>query len=471
MTGVARLTTVTALLAIGVGLGTVTADPAPDPVALQSEPVTSSVAVCPDVRQDAGRATTVVAAGATTRTGAALAGAAAPLGDAPVLRDLARDLDGPVFVAGATGEAAGALVVEQATRLTRGPRRGIAALTCPAPAAESWFVGGATVVGSRTELMLVNVETTPALVDVEIWTKDGPADARPGRGIPVPARSRVVVPLERLAPDRDLLAVHVTASTGRVASALRVLRTDGRTPLGTDWVPQAAPPASELVVPGLPQGPGRRTALLTNPTERATTVSLELTTDDGQYVPDGLDAIAVPARSSVAVDLSDQLARTPAALRVRSDGAAVLAGVLVVDLQRGSVREIAFAAAAPALDGPTTLADVRLSPPTEVLLLLSAVDGDAAVDLLPVSAPEGVQPLRVDVPAATTVAVRLSRLPPSGATASLGLEVRPVRGSVHAARYFRERGDRGPLTTLLPLQPDRLTVARPVVVADQGARP
>lgn len=441
MSGGARVGTVVVLLAAGLGIGQLTASPAPEPAAAQAVRVTAATAVCPDVRQDGGRATTVTAAGATDR-------------DTVVT--------GPVHTTTARGDDAGALVVEQATRASGGSRRGLAALTCPAPSAESWFVGGATVVGSRTELMLVNSEPTQALVDVEVWTRTGAADPRPGRGIPVPARSRVVVPMERLAPDRDLLAVHVATTTGRVAAALVTVRADGRTPLGTDWVPQTAPPAREAVVPGLPQGPGRRTALLTNPGEREALVELELTTDDGQYVPDGLDAVAVPAFSSVAVDLSDQLADTPAALRVRSDGAPVLVGAVVVDLQRGAIREIAFAAATSALDAPTPLPGVRLSPPTEVTLLLSAVDGDAVVDLVPVAGAEGRETQRVEVLAATTVAVRL----PLSA-----LEVRPVRGTVHAARYVRERGERGPLTTLLPLQPSRLTVQRPPVVADQGARP
>ena len=388
MSGRARLGSVVGLLTVGVALGQATAGGTARTTATQEVPVTSRTAVCPDVRQDGDRgSTTLTAAGAVTRTGGPLAGPAVPLGQGAVLRDLGAGLEGAVYVAGATGEAAGALTVEQATRATAGNRRGMAALTCPSPSPEAWFVGGATVVGSFVELLLVNLEATPALVDVEVWTASGRADPRPGRGLSVPARSRIAVPLDRLAPDRDLLAVRVAAGRGRVASALRVVRVDGRTPLGTDWVPQSGPPAREVVVPGLPQGPGRRTALLTNPGDRDALVSLELTTEDGQYVPEGLGAVAVPAGTSVSVDLSEALARTPAAVRVRSDGAPVLAGASVVDRQDGPVREIAFAAGTPALTGPALLADVRLSPPTEVFLLLSALTQDAVVELVPVAAP------------------------------------------------------------------------------------
>lgn len=464
MSGAARLGAVGILLGVVVAAGQLASGPAPESLVGQQLPVTSRTAVCPDVRQDGDRgASTVTAAGGTTRTGGPLVGPRAPAAPGPVARDLAAGLEGAVHVTTATGAEAGALVVEQTTRATAGTRRGVAALACPTPSAETWFVGGATVLGTSSELLLVNGEPTAATVDVTVWTSTGRADPRPGREIRVPPRTRVAVPLERLAPDRDLLALRVAATTGRVASALRVVRVDGRTPLGTDWVPQSPGPARESVVPGLPDGPGRRTLLLTNPGDVATTVSAELTTADGQYVPDDLRAIEVPAGTSVAVDLSDALAETPAAVRVRSDGAPVLAGALVVDRQDGPVREIAFAAATPALDGPSLLADVRLSPPTEVLLLISALEGDAVVDLVP-TAPAELATQRVEVPAATTVAVRLSRFLPPGSTGSLGIEVRPVSGRVHAARYSRERGSRGPFTTLLPVLPAATSVTVPAVV-------
>lgn len=467
MSGLARLGVVTVLLAAGVAAGQATAGPAPAAPAPQPVPVAGATAVCPDVLQDGDRgATAVTAGGATTRHAGGLGAAQAALGGAPVVRDLAGAVRGP-FVVTATGPTAGALAVEQVTRATGGRRRGVAAVTCPAPGTSSWFVGGATVVGTTSELMLVNLEDVAASVDVRVWTAEGPADSRPGRGVAVPPRSRVVVPIERLAPDHDLLAVHVAAIRGRVASSLRVARSDGRTPLGVDWVPPAQPPAVEVVVPGLPQGPGRRTALLTNPGDVDALASLELTTADGQLVPAGLEDVLVPAGTSVAVDLTAALAQTPAAVRVRTDGVPIVAGAVLVDGRRGPVRDLAFSAGSAPVTSPALLADVRLSRGTEVTLLLSAVSGDAAVDLVPVAAPGALpSPQRVGVPAGTTVAVALSRFVGTG---SLALEVRPVLGAVHAARYSREEGARGPLTALLPLTPGRLVVPRLAVVADPGA--
>jgi hypothetical protein len=394
----------------------------------------AATVVCPD----AGRAGTTIGA---TAPGAEVTGG--PLGaPAGVLPPVLSGLPDGAHVLTARGAGAGGLLVEQRTRTASGPGRGASALVCPAPAAAAWFVGGATTVGTSSELVLVNVEDVPAVVDLRVWTADGPADLRPGRATVVPARSRVVVPVDRLAPDRDLLALHVDAVRGRVASALRVVRADGRTPLGTDWVPAGLPPARELVVPGLTAGPGRRTALLTNPGQDDAVVRLELVTGDGSTVPDGGEAVSVPAGTSVAVDLSAALATTRAALRVTSDGAPVLAGALLVDGD-GAARDAAWAAATPPLAGVVQLPAPPPAP--KATLLLSAPAGDAVVQL---------GGARVEVPSGTTVEVPL--------TAATSLRV--LTGPVHAARWAVEAGARGPLTTLLPVLPARLDVRRPVVL-------
>jgi hypothetical protein len=255
MTARVRLGAVTALLAAGLAAGHVTAGPPPDRASPQAVPVIGAAAACPDVRQEAERgASTVTAAGAADRTAGPLGAPLRPLGSAPVVRDLAPKVAG-AFVVTARGPGAGALVVEQATRATGGTRRGVASLRCPEPGTSSWFVGGATTVGSSTELVLVNLEQAPATLDVRVWAAQGPADPRPGRGLTVAPRSRLVGPLDRLAPDRDLLALHVATSRGRVAASLRVVRADGRIPLGTDWVPPGQEPAPEAVVPGCRPAP------------------------------------------------------------------------------------------------------------------------------------------------------------------------------------------------------------------------
>lgn len=292
-------------------------------------------------------------------------------------------------------------------------------------------------------------------------------------GLSVAPHARAAIRLDALAPDKALLALRVVAQRGRVAAAVRHVRFDGLTPRGVDWVPRALPPATTVVVPGFPQGPGRRVVLVTNPGPDPTSVSLRLTESDRQRVPPGLEAVEVPAGTTVATDITTLTDRSPAAVTVTSDGGPVLAGGFVYDAQgRSAVKDFAYAGSAERLDGPALLTDVVINRPTESTLLLSAPDADATVSVrpVPVLGQDGPLPSarQVVVKAGRTVAVRLSTFLPPGATGQLAVEVlaQPGSGPVYAARYLRERGDRGPLTTLLTLRGAAQQVVVPAVRAD-----
>ncbi|MCU1691774.1 MAG: hypothetical protein JWM64_865 [Frankiales bacterium] len=482
------------LLALLVVAGELVPTPAVRAPAASSVPVVASEAVCPDLRQVPPELRTRVSAGAASTSGGtgsadgrALARTSAPVPLAltrpgEVAVGLAQELDGDALLVRARGALAAGLEVEQVTRGSSGSQRGLAALRCEGPRTEGWWVGGATTVGDSTVLLLTNPDDTPAVVDVQVQTASGRVDARPGRGIEIGAHARTAVPLDRLAPDRDLLAVHVRATQGRFAAGVRHARFDGRVPRGSDWVPPAGTPSRTVVVAGLPAGPGRRTVLVANPGTEDTVVSLQLATADGLVTPPGLEAVTVPAGLVVAQELTEQLAATPASVRVVSEGGPVLACGLVVDAQyarpgvpEGPVRELAWTGAAAALRGPALLTDVVLDRPTESTLLLTAFDGDARVQVAPVRV-VGVagalpRPRTVAVAAGRTVAVKLSSFLPPGATGRLAVEVRPLPGSapVQAARYLRERGVDGPLSTLLVLRSVPGRVARPAVVRDPAA--
>lgn len=488
--------------------GEVAPVPAEAPNAPRAVSVVGTDVVCPDLRQVDPVLRTRVSAGAVQGpsvqgpsvqepTGAAAGtvqaqalsdvGPPVPLAlTAPgqVVVGLAQELDGDALLVRATGALAPGLQVEQVTRGTSGTQRGLAALRCEAARTDAWWVGGATTVGDAAVLLLANPDDTPAVVDVEVLTASGRVDGRPGRGIAVGPRSRTAVPLDRLAPDREWLAVHVRTVRGRVAGGLRHVRSEGRSPRGVDWVPPAGEPAAQVVVPGLPAGPGRRIVVVANPGPDDTVAALTLATTDGLVSPPELQALDVPAGTTVAHDVSSLVAQTPAAVRVVSEAGPVLASALVVDAQHtaaarpvGRVRELAWTGPAEPLRGPALL--TVPDPPTESTLLLSALDGDARVRVTPVpvtpvqatgrddALPEG---RTVDVSAGRTVPLALSTLP-EGATGQIAVEVRPLPGSgpVHAARYLRERGEDGPLSTVLVLRSAAAQVLRPVAVPDLRA--
>ncbi len=479
------------LLALLVVVGELVPVPAVRTSAARRVAVVAAEAVCPDLRQvppvlrtrvSAGVAPGPPGAGGADARALARSGAPVPLaltGTGQVAVGLAQQLDGDALLVRARGAVAGGLEVEQVTRGSSGSQRGLAATRCEAPLTDGWWLGGATTVGDSTTLLLTNPDDAPAVVDVAVQTASGRVDARPGRGIAVGPHARTAVPLDRLAPDRDLLAVHVRAVQGRFAAGVRHARFDGRVPRGSDWVPPAGTPSRTVVVAGLPAGPGRRTVLVANPGTEDTVVSLQLATSDGLVTPSGLEAVPVPAGLVVAQELTEQLAGTPASVRVVSEGGPVLASGLVVDAQYarpgvpdGPVRELAWSGAATPLAGPALVTDVVLDRPTQSTVLLSAFDGDARVQVAPVRIvgvggrlPAG---RTVVVPSGRTVALRLSSFLPRGSTGRLAVAVTPLAGSapVVGSRYLRERGEQGPLSTLLVLRAAPGSVVRPAVQQD-----
>jgi hypothetical protein len=385
--------------------------------------------------------------------------------------------DGGVVVR-ATGALATGLEVEQVARVSDGPYRGLAGLRCGAPKRDAWFAGAGASVVDRSVLVLANVDDTAATVDVTVFGISGRADPRPGQGITVAPHSRLQIPLESLAPDLKYVVTHVRSRQGRVVAALRHNRVVTPTPLGFDFVPQVLPPSSDLVVPGIPQGPGFRGLIVGNPGDDDTTISVQVTTRDGQFVPTGLNELDVPAGRTVLVKLEGLTNGSPLTARVRSTGAPVVASAYLVDQQAGQIgyiRENAYGASSLPLTGPALLTDLVINRPTESTLLLSAPDDDATVVVTPIKVlgSAGLPPAArtVRIPGGRTVALRLSTFFPPGTSAQLAVEVRPQEGSgpVYATRYLRERGARGTLTTLLTLQGPAQLVDRPVAVHDDAA--
>ncbi len=457
----------------------------------ESVEVVGATAVCPDLRQRDGVLATRVSVGsAPLPEGRGAAGGTVeslrlsdkgdpvPVGvgiPGQVSVGLGTTTDKDGLVVTSTGTLAAGLEVEQVTRGESGLDRGLAGVRCDAPRTDSWFVGGATLAGDTTLLVLANVDDTPATVDVSVFaspTAAGPPDPRLGSGITVQPHTRTIINLDTLAPDRNNLAVHVACRRGRVAAGVRHARMNGSTPLGVDWVPRSTEPASRVVVPGLPQAPGARSVLVTNPGTDDVTVKLQVTTKDDQFVPTGRDELVVGAGTTLAIRVDSFVQDTALTATLTSEGGPVVAGGFIEDRQTGPVREFAYSGSSLPLSGPALLTDLVINRPTESTLLLAALDGAASVLVTPIRVigTKGTLPRskRVVIPAGRVVTLKLSTFYPAGADALLALEVtpEPASGPVYASRYLRERGARGPLSTLLDLQGPAQLVSRPAVVDD-----
>ena len=421
---------------------------------LVSPPEVEAAAVVPD-----GRATwTDLAVGSEPRPGLQAVGTAA------VVTVPAATTTMPV-VADGEGALAPGLAAGQVSRTVKGRGLGLRATGCAAPAAEAWFVGGGGAVGRRTTLWLTNPDSTPAVVDVELFGPDGPVTVRGGTGVLVPPRKQKALRLDVLAPGTTRTAVHVIARAGRVSSAMEDVNTRGLIPLGADFVPQAAPPTATLVVPGILGGTsGKRLLQVLAPGDADAIVDLTIVTEDGTFAPDTAAVLEIPAGAVGQVDLAPFLDGTASAAVVLASDVPVVAGVRTIQPASSGRSESAYTAATPALAGPAAFGPVSVDDARRPKVLLTAAGAEATVTVTLLD-PSGGEPSQrlVVVAAGTTLAVALT-----GTWSGAGLVVTPEGGSgpVQAALLLEDTGSYGVLVSTVPLLAGPLTVAVPPVQPD-----
>jgi hypothetical protein len=364
----------------------------------------------------------------------------------------------------ATGSLAPGLTAEQ-QMLASGPDfRGLVSGRCVAPSRDFWFVGGSGEIGRRGRLVLSNPTAVPAVVDVSVWDESGPVDAPATQDIAIPARSQHLLLLDALDPAAERIGVRVSASQGRIAAALEVRENDELDPQGVTFIPAAAEPATEIVVPGVPSH-GERTLRILAPDNADAIVSLRLFGPDGPFSPVGQDVVTVPAGTVSEVSLSEAAGEAAVGVELVSD-VPVTASVRVVDAPSDADPEVAYTSATPTLDGTarallslsgdelrtrlliTTLGEL----PTRAVVRSLNVDGTVAEEQ------------SVDVPGESTVAVDVTPVPENPWTTVI---VEPMEaGMVAVTRETVGSDDDGALLDLLPLVAPVVTVQVPEVAGE-----
>jgi hypothetical protein len=369
--------------------------------------------------------------------------------------------DAPALMVDASGGLAAGIVAEQQSTITSGQMRGLAAGECPRPGNEFWFVGGGSEVGHRTSVLLTNPDASPAQVEVGVYGTDGRIETSADEGVVVPARGQQVLRLDAVASGSEVTAVHVLATAGRVAPAVFDTQVDGLVPRGTDWVPLAGEPGRRLLLPGAPAGDGKRLLHLFVPGRSDAVAELTLVTPGRAFAPTGHEVIDVPAGRVTTVDLTKALAGEAAALQLRSD-VPLLAGAELRTGSAGGTSEVAYTAATPALDGPTSSVGIPSGGGRSAGLVLTAPESASKVRIDTVSAESKKPRTRtVRVEARSTKWVKLS-----GPAPRYGVVLSVSGGPVHAARVIAQEDVDGPLLTVLPMRSAPSLVTVPDVTAD-----
>lgn len=272
----------------------------------------------------------------------------------------------PVLVSGRRDAAFGAVSL---ARADAGPDRGLSAVTCESPTTQRWFTGVVLGENSEAELVLVNSDSTDAVVDVTILGPTGRVNAPGSRGLIVEARGARSVPLSVLATADGPVTVLVESSAGRVAATLRQRLWEGSAPRGADWIPAAAAPDTELVIPGIAAGEGARELVVANPGERTASVAVDLLGELGRSALAGVEHVEVPAGATRAFDLGPGLAGQAAGLRLSSEQP-VTAAVRQASGTDAARSDPAWAVALPPV-GEAGLWPVPASEDAESVLLLT----------------------------------------------------------------------------------------------------
>ncbi|MFC7818347.1 MULTISPECIES: DUF5719 family protein [unclassified Streptomyces] len=282
--------------------------------------------------------------------------------------------DTPALIGTAEGSHAPGWTVQQTTEVAVGTGRGLLGLDCTAPDTEFWFPGASTSTGRTDYVHLTNPDDSAAVVDIELYGKDGALKSTVGEGITVPPNSSESLLLSTLSDEKQTdVTVHVGVRSGRLGAAVQAL--DDKT--GGDWLTAAADPAGELVVPGIPEDAAAVRLVLFTPGGSDADLKVRLASPSGTITPAGHETVHVKAGMTTGVDLGEvtrgeagSLVLTPT-----SGSVPVVAAVRVVRGEGGE-QESAFIPASDPVGARATAADNRAERTT---LSITAPDQAAKV--------------------------------------------------------------------------------------------
>jgi Family of unknown function (DUF5719) len=355
----------------------------------------------------------------------------------------------------ASGTMAQTLEAEQANS------SGLASVRCGEPGSDIWFVGPGQLGGAaKIQLDLMNIDALAASVDVNIITDAGPVQAGDDTGITVPPHRTVTETLSAAARGSSVAAIEVRTSIGRVAADVSESSPGGGT---ASWLPSAAAPSTELVIPGVPPS-GRAAGLyIVVPGGSDARVNVLAVTAQGPYRPFGTQTIDLPADSASYVPLTP-LGGMASALELTAN-VPVTAAVLVPGSGLG-----AFTAATAPISEQAVVAGNTAG----ATIVLSAPAATARARLTEVAAAAGTGPGAsrtqvVSVRAGHTLTVSAAAPPGAQRGSAFAVVITPLAGSgpLFAARV--ETLGQSTVVSIIPAVSALTTLSLPAVRDSYGA--
>lgn len=266
------------------------------------------------------------------------------------------------------GDLAGGISV---TAEISGLNKGLGAAPCQIPRTEQWLTGLQSDKTHLAEIVLTNVDSSQADVDLAFFGPKGRIVVQGARSIVVRPSTTVHVSLEPLFSAEGPVSVQVRTSAGRVVAAARqrLMVADGSAAIASDWVSTQPKPTTTVVIPGVPAGAGERNLVLANPGAKRVSAKVEIMTATGTATLVDAESVSIGMESTIVVPIEAALRSESVTIRVTATNP-VTAALLV---RAGAEGDLAVLTGAPELRGTAIVA----IPTAAKSALMFANGGDA----------------------------------------------------------------------------------------------
>lgn len=250
---------------------------------------------------------------------------------------------------------------------------------CSGPASSQWFVGASADITTKGRLIVVNSGLSDAVVEIKVFTENG---KQPVRSLDVPSRKYLVIPVDSLAPGDKTLTVNVLPRSGRINSFMIDEQGKGLRALGGDLINPISAPSKVLMIPAVPnqkkkqgQNPGSKHVLrVLTPGEVDASVTVELISADGVFIPVGLNSRSISAGLVTEFSFSPKISSKVFAMKITSTEPVVAA--IESSVVSGGKKDFTWSTPAPELS-TFTMAVTGLAP----LIAFAGTEINVAIDV------------------------------------------------------------------------------------------